>query len=261
MAWFGTSTDFSLLITKRRHSNRYTTHSAWSRTVSLDYARIKKSSLYATRCISISRRRAKIGFRVLVNTHRADDSPKGRHVKWYIFPRAWNLSHFLWVQCMGWQSKCPSNPLWQPVPQLQQVFHHVNTLHFEMLDVYELVEGYEVYVPLIPALHPSWGIGKSWTRILPPQDVPTVELPASWAVLLTPCKSDWLVVWRVGRRLLVWLWHKVYLVTLYCVQYPTVLSDYRPIGQEMTEPLTWGRSVKYRLFTPMHDIWWVRELL
>ena len=32
-----------------------------------------------------------------------------------------------------------------------------------------------------------------------------------------------------------WLRHKVYLVTMYCVQYPTVLSDYQPIGQVMAE--------------------------
>ena len=43
MVWFGTSTGFSLLITKPRHSNRCTKASTWSRAIPLDSAKIKMS--------------------------------------------------------------------------------------------------------------------------------------------------------------------------------------------------------------------------
>ena len=61
----------------------------------------------------------------------------------------------------------------KPVPWLQQVLHHVNTLHFEILGVYELNESFE-----ISTLRPSLELGKCWTGILLPQDVPTVQLSA-----------------------------------------------------------------------------------
>ena len=41
----------------------------------------------------------------------------------------------------------------KPVPWLQQVFHHVNTLNFEMLGVYELVAGFRVYHWSLPFVH------------------------------------------------------------------------------------------------------------
>ena len=40
----------------------------------------------------------------------------------------------------------------EPVPRFQQVFHRVNTLHFEMLGVYKLVEGFEVYHWSLPSV-------------------------------------------------------------------------------------------------------------
>ena len=80
ITWAGFRIDFFLFMMNSRHSKRYNIPAIWSWIKSLNSANISISSMYVISLTPVSLRIAKTGFRVLLNTQRANDRPKSRHL-------------------------------------------------------------------------------------------------------------------------------------------------------------------------------------
>ena len=142
MVWLGLSTGFSLLTTKPRHSNRYTIPfvcSPWT----LQGSGCCWCRLPGT-CPSLEGRLRLVSASWWI--------PMGPMTPWKV--DTWSGTFFREFEALrgsdvwGWQSM----HLFQPIPLPQEILNGVNTLHFEVLGVDKLIEGFKIYHWSLPSI-------------------------------------------------------------------------------------------------------------